>query len=258
MLAVGAGAVVGFTLGLIGGGGSILATPLLLYVVGIRDPHVAIGTGALAVSISAFVNLIGHARQGHVWWRCGILFAIVGTVGAFAGSTLGKAIDGGLLLFLFGLLMFVVGGLMLRTRKHQISSTHRADVRTCTMTGTVAVAAGGASGFFGIGGGFLIVPGLIFAIGMSTVDAVGTSLLAVGAFGLATAINYAAAGFVNWTLAAEFIAGGVVGGALGTLVSTRLALRKDLLNRVFAAVIFVVAAYVLYRNYASAAVLFYA
>ena len=80
--AIGSGSLVGFTLGLIGGGGSILATPLLLYVVGVSSPHVAIGTGALAVSVNAYANLLGHARKGHVWWRCAIVFALVGAASA--------------------------------------------------------------------------------------------------------------------------------------------------------------------------------
>ena len=103
------GSGVGFTLGLIGGGGSILATPLLLYVVGMAQPHLAIGTSALAVAANAFLTLIGHAKAGNVRWRCAIVFAVVGIVGALAGSSLGKAVDGQRLLFLFALLMIVVG-----------------------------------------------------------------------------------------------------------------------------------------------------
>jgi len=247
-LALGAGTLIGFTLGLIGGGGSILATPLLLYVVGVANPHVALGTGALAVSVNAYINLITHARKGHVWWRCSIVFALIGTVGAFIGSTLGKAINGQHLLFLFGLLMLVVGGLMLRPRKSEEASLRRVDWLTCTLTGIVALMTGGVSGFFGIGGGFLVVPGLILATGMPTIAAVGSSLLAVGTFGLATAVNYAAAGLVNWTVASQFIVGGVSGGLLGTLASTRLALRKGMLNRIFAGLILVVAVYVIYRS----------
>ena len=250
-LALGAGALIGFVLGLIGGGGSILATPLLLYVVGIADPHVAIGTGALAVSVNAYINLITYARKGHVWWRCAILFALIGTVGAYAGSTLGQATNGQHLLLLFGLLMLVIGGLMLRPRKSEEGSLRRVDWRTCTLTGIVALMTGGISGFFGIGGGFLIVPGLILATGMPTIAAVGSSLLAVGTFGLATAINYAAAGLVDWTIASEFILGGIIGGAIGTVSSTRLALREGMLNRIFAGLIFVVAAYMIYRSLSS-------
>lgn len=105
-----------------------------------------------------------------------------------------------------------------------------------------------ASGFFGIGGGFLIVPALILATGMPMINAIGSSLLAVGSFGLATALNYAASGLVDWPIAFEFIAGGVIGGILGMLLANRLSSGKNTLNRIFAGLIFVVAAYVLYRS----------
>ncbi|HCL63940.1 MAG TPA: hypothetical protein DIC56_03665 [Rhizobium sp.] len=251
--AIGSGGLVGFTLGLIGGGGSILATPLLLYVVGISQPHIAIGTGALAVSVNAYANLIGHARKGHVWWRCAIVFAATGTVGALAGSSLGKAFDGQKLLFLFGLLMLAVGAMMLRPRTTVSSSIVKTDRLTCWKTAAVALGAGAASGFFGIGGGFLIVPGLMLSTGMPMISAVGSSLLAVGTFGLATAINYAVSGLIDWRIAAEFIGGGVIGGLGGMLLATRLATKRNLLNQIFAALIIVVAFYVLYKN--SAAIL---
>ncbi|OYW65090.1 MAG: hypothetical protein B7Z08_13050 [Sphingomonadales bacterium 32-68-7] len=248
LTAVGSGSLVGFTLGLVGGGGSILATPLLLYAVGIAQPHIAIGTGALAVSVNAYANLIGHARKGHVQWKCAIVFALIGAIGALIGSTLGKAMDGQRLLFLFGLLMLVVGALKLRPRKTAPAVPKPVDLRMCLLTGSVAIVAGAASGFFGIGGGFLIVPGLILATGMRTIDAVGSSLLAVGTFGLATALNYAASGMIDWTVAAEFIGGGIIGGVLGMLLATRLSAQKDTLNRIFATLIVVVATYVLYRS----------
>jgi len=110
------GSLVGFTLGLVGGGGSILAVPLMVYLVGVASPHVAIGTSALAVSANAAANLVPHARQGTVKWRCAGMYALAGVAGAFFGSSLGKAFDGQRLLFLFALLMLVVGALMLRNR----------------------------------------------------------------------------------------------------------------------------------------------
>jgi uncharacterized membrane protein YfcA len=249
LTAIGSGGLVGFTLGLIGGGGSILAMPLLLYVVGISQPHIAIGTGALAVPINAYVNLIGHARKGHG----AFVFAATRTVGALAGSTLGKAFDGHKLLFLFGLLMLVVAALMLRPRRTVESDVVKTDGLTCWKTAAVAIAAGAASGFFGIGGGFLIVPGLMLATGMPMINAVGSSLLAVGTFGLATALNYAASGLIDWAIAAEFIGGGVIGGVGGMLLATRLSTKRNLLNRIFAVLIIVVAFYVLYKS--SAAIL---
>src|SRR5579863_8822413 len=94
LLAILSGSAVGFSLGLIGGGGSILAVPLLLYVVGVTEPHVAIGTSALAVSVNAFVNLVGHWRAGTVKWRCAAVFAAAGTIGAAIGSSLGKVVEG--------------------------------------------------------------------------------------------------------------------------------------------------------------------
>jgi uncharacterized membrane protein YfcA len=104
------------------------------------------------------------------------------------------------------------------------------------------------AGFFGVGGGFLIVPGLMLSAGMPMILAIGSSLLAVGSFGLTTAVNYAVSGLVAWLVAAEYIAGGVVGGWLGTHLAHRLATRRAALNRVFSGIVFVVAIYMLYRN----------
>jgi len=245
---LGSGGIVGFTLGLVGGGGSILAVPLLLYVVGVANPHVAIGTSALAVSVNAFANFVVHARAGHVWWRCAAVFALFGTIAALVASTLGQAVDGQLLLFAFGLLMIIVGGLMLKPTKTAEAVVRPVDLRMCLTTALVAAATGAASGFFGIGGGFLIVPGLILATGMPMIQAVGSSLLAIGTFGLATALNYAASGLIDWVVAAEFVAGGILGGIGGTVLGARLARRKAVLNRIFAVLILAVALYMLARS----------
>jgi uncharacterized membrane protein YfcA len=261
-VAVLCGALVGFALGLIGGGGSIMATPLLLYVVGL-PPHVAIGTGALAVSANAFTNFGGYARQGMVRWQCAILFSVVGVGGAAIGSLLGKEVDGKRLIFLFAILMIVVGVLMLRRKERPNAATggshggqNRGQVcrlwqpaarHQWPLLGT-ALGVGAMSGFFGIGGGFLIVPGLLFATGMPMICAIGSSLLAVGAFGLTTAISYGSSGLVDWIVAAQYIVGGFAGGVLGMALTKTLAGRKAALNRVFAGFVFVVAAYMLYRN----------
>ena len=116
-LAVFSGTLVGFTLGLVGGGGSILAVPLLVYVVGVQSPHVAIGTSAVAVAASAAANLFGHARARNVKWSCAIVFAAFGMIGAAGGAALGKMVDGGKLLAMFGVLMVIIGLLMLRPRR---------------------------------------------------------------------------------------------------------------------------------------------
>ena len=113
--------------------------------------------------------------------------------------------------------------------------------------GGTGLGAGSLSGFFGIGGGFLVVPGLMFAARLPIVEAVGTSLFVVGSFGLTTAVNYAASGDVAWGVAAEFVAGGIVGGWFGARLACRLAKRRGALNLVFSAMIMGVAAYILWR-----------
>lgn len=242
------GSLSGFILGLIGGGGSVLATPLLLYVVGVDTPHIAIGTGALAVSLNAYANLVGHAAKGHVIWRCAVVFTIVGTIGSLIGSTIGKLTDGQVLLFLFGLVMVAVATYMLLPRKVSASDLPVITRWICVRAGLAALLTGATSGLFGIGGGFLVVPALIFSTGMATIYAVGTSLVAVGTFGLATAVNYAASDLVNWRISAEFLGGGVMGGVVGMLLAARLGANKNALNRIFALVVYSVAAYVLYRS----------
>jgi len=248
VLALLSGGLVGFTLGLIGGGGSILATPLLLYVVGMADPHLAIGTGAVAVSANAFMNFGSHARAGTVRWTSALMFAATGVLGALLGSTVGKAFDGQRLLILFALLMILVGVLMLKPRKDAGGAAAPLTFALAARTCGVGLCVGLLSGFFGIGGGFLIVPGLILATGMPMINAVGTSLFAVGMFGLATAVNYAFSGLVDWPVAGEYIAGGVGGGLLGMRAALHLSGQRRTLTRIFAGIVFVVAFYMLWRS----------
>ena len=247
LLALACGALVGFSLALIGGGGSILAVPMLLYVVGLPDPHLAIGTSAVAVGANAFANLIPHARAGHLRWRPASAFAAAGVLGAFAGSTLGKRVDGHHLLALFAVLMLLVAGLMLRGRRDGAESSYPKP-RLYPRLGATGFGAGALAGFFGIGGGFLIVPGLMFASGMEIIYAIGTSLFAVGAFGLTAATNYAISGLINWPVAAEFIGGGIVGGWLGAMGASRLAKTRGALNIIFALAIIAVAILMLVKS----------
>lgn len=241
------GAAVGFVLGLVGGGGSILAVPLMVYLVGVRNPHLAIGTSALAVAANAAMGLFTHARISNVKWRCALVFALSGIAGAAAGSTLGKAFDGQKLLFLFALVMIVVGVLMLRRRGHTGDPTVSLGRGNAAKLVLYGAGTGLFAGFFGIGGGFLIVPGLIAATGMPMLYAVGSSLVAVTAFGLTTAANYALSGLIDWALAFVFVAGGLVGSLLGTRAAKRLS-GAGHLTTVFAGLIFVVAAYMLWQS----------
>lgn len=248
LLAVLSGSLVGFSLGLIGGGGSILAVPLLLYVVGIRDAHVAIGTSALTVATSAFANLIGHWRLGTVKWPCAVAFATAGVIGAGLGSTLGKQVDGQHLLLLFALVMLIIGASMLRPRAAGGDPDVRINPQIAVRLIAIGFLVGAISGFFGIGGGFLIVPGIMLGSGMPIINAIGSSLFSVTAFGLTAAVSYALSGFIDWKVALEFIAGGVVGGILGGTAALRLAGEKRLLSRVFATIVIAVALFMIART----------
>jgi uncharacterized protein len=247
LLAVLCGSLVGFSLALIGGGGSILAMPLLLYVVGLHDPHQAIGTSALAVAANAFANLIPHARAGNVRWRAAFAFAVAGVIGAYLGSSLGKLIEGRYLLVLFALLMLVIAAWMLRGRRIHDGAIYP-QRNIFPRLGVVGFGAGTLAGFFGIGGGFLIVPGLMFASGMAMIEAIGTSLVCVGAFGLTAAANYAVSGWVVWPIAWMFIAGGVAGGWLGMWAAQKLSGMRGALAMLFAAVIASVAVFMLAKS----------
>ncbi|WOB52046.1 sulfite exporter TauE/SafE family protein [Xanthomonas hydrangeae] len=241
------GIMVGFVLGLVGGGGSILAVPLMLYLVGVDNPHVAIGTSALAVAANALSNLLVHARRGNVRWPCASAFALAGIAGAYLGSTLGKAFDGQRLLVLFAVLMVVIGLLMLRRRNAGEDATVRLGKDNAPALMGLGAISGGFSGFFGIGGGFLIVPGLMTATGMPMLTAIGSSLVAVSAFGLTTALNYAHSGLVNWPLAAALIIAGSAGGVGGARAATALAEHRGALNAAFALLIFITAGYMLWQ-----------
>lgn len=251
LLGAGSGVLVGFVLGLVGGGGSILAVPLMVYLVGVPSPHVAIGTSALAVAANALTGLLNHVRHGNVKWRCSLVYAAAGIAGAFAGSTAGKAFDGQKLLFLFAIVMIVVDVLMLRNRRREGDAAVVLARENAPKLVAYGAGTGLFSGFFGIGGGFLIVPGLVAATGMPMINAIGSSLVAVTAFGLTTAANYAFSGLVDWALAGVFIVGGVVGGFLGARLAKHLSGTQGRLTTVFAGLIFVVAAYMLWKSAAA-------
>jgi uncharacterized membrane protein YfcA len=251
ILAILSGGLIGFTLGIVGGGGSILATPLLVYVVGVSAAHVAIGTGSVAVAASAAVNLLSHARARNVKWSCAIAFTLFGMAGAAGGAALGKLIDGRKLLALFGVLMVVIGLLMLRPRRSASDAGVRLRFenarRLLPMLAGFGLGVGALSGFFGIGGGFLIVPGLVSATAMPLINAIGSSLVAVTAFGATTAVSYAASGLVDWRVAALLILGSAGGGLLGIWTGKFLSAYKHALPLVFSAVVIAVGLYVIAR-----------
>jgi uncharacterized membrane protein YfcA len=248
ILAFGSGALVSFLLGLFGGGGSMLALPLLLHVVGVPSPHAAIGVSAAAVSANALTNLGLHARHQMVKWRCAALFTVSGIAGAAAGAALGKSMNGHGLLVFFGIFTVAVGALMLRRPR----SPGQPEVRLTLLSAPILAprlvalgfAIGATSGFFGIGGGFLIAPALVWATDMPLAMAIGSSLVAVAAFGATTAISYGASGMIDWPLTTLFALGGLLGGLAGSRLTARLASRAQALRPAFAAFVIASGIYV--------------
>ena len=248
ILAVLSGAVVGLLLAVFGGGGSVLATPALLYVVGLGDTHLAIGTSAAAVAVNAAINLAGHARGGRVEWPCASVFAAAGLAGALAGSSLAKQVDGQALLAFFALAMAAIAVSMMRRPRDAGDPHVHISWRLTLRLAPIGLITGFAAGFFGIGGGFLIVPGLMAATGMTLANAAASSLLSVALFGAATSANYAISGLVVWPVAGLFVLGGAAGGAVGLKLAGLLAQRQLMARRLFASLVLVVAAYVAWKG----------
>ncbi|MGC9091045.1 MAG: sulfite exporter TauE/SafE family protein [Fervidicoccaceae archaeon] len=241
ILSVISGTFVGFSLGLIGGGGSILAVPLLIYFVGFNHPHMAIGTTALSVSLNAFLNVFPHARKKNFDLRLGAFFSVFGTAGVLIGNQLGLMTPGGKLLFLFGILMIVVAIYMLKR------PTPPEGKRSYPKLALFALIVGFAAGYFGIGGGFLITPALMYVGGLNIAKAIGTSLLSIGTFGMVTAVRYYLSGQLNPLISFLFIAGGFFGGLGGAKVSTSLP--KRTLTKIFSLVLILIGLYVIYRSW---------
>lgn len=247
LLATLGGILIGLLLTIFGGGGSVLATPWLIYVVGVADTHLAIGTSAAAVAVNAATGLAAQARAGTVKWPCASVFAAAGLAGALTGAQVGKMIDGSALLHWFAFAMIAIAVSMLIPRKSEGDPGIHLTPSMVWKLAPVGLAAGFAAGFFGIGGGFLIAPGLMASTGMTLANASASSLVSVTLFGAATSVSYAASGLVDWSLFTALVAGGVAGAALGLPASRWLATRVKVARSGFAVLVVAVAIYILLR-----------
>lgn len=247
LLAAVGGLLIGLLLSVFGGGGSVLATPWLIYVVGVADTHIAIGTSAAAVSVNALIGLVAQARAGTVKWPCATVFAIAGLVGALGGAQLARSVDGDVLLRWFAVAMMAIAISMLIPRKSAGNPAVHFTPPMVWKLAPVGLAAGFAAGFFGIGGGFLIAPGLMASTGMTLANASASSLVSVTLFGGATSASYAATGQVDWSLFTALVTGGGIGAIAGVPVSRWLATRVAVARLGFAAMVIAVAVYILLR-----------
>lgn len=239
------GALIGLLLTLFGGGGSVLATPWLIYVVGVMDTHVAIGTSAAAVAVNAATGLAAQARAGRVKWPCAITFGVAGLAGSLVGAHFAKQVDGKALLMWFAFAMIAIAVSMLIPKKSEGNPNVHLTPPMVLKLAPVGLLAGLAAGFFGIGGGFLIAPGLMAATGMTLANASASSLVSVTLFGSATSLSYAASGQLLWPLFAALVVGGGAGTLAAIPLAKRLEKRTALARTIFALMVIAVAIFIL-------------
>jgi uncharacterized protein len=224
LLALVLGAVIGLSLGTLGGGGSILTVPALVYLLG-QNPHAAVSASLVIVGLNAATGAWLHQRAGNVRLRAALLFGSAGLLAAFAGARLSTLLTGSLLLSLFALLMLIVATLMLRGATAVPIATHdAAPLWWKVLLGGVTV--GFLTGFLGVGGGFLIVPALVLVLGMSMREAVGLSLVVIAINSAAGLLGHVGEGGVNWLIVGLLLAGGLPGLLIGSRLAQRLPIAR--------------------------------
>lgn len=235
--------VVGLSLGLLGGGGSILAVPVLTYGAGLGAKE-AIATSLLVVGTTSFFALLPHAKRGNVEWRVGSLFAVTAMVGAFLGGLAAGYFSGKTLLLLFAIMMVVTALAMFNGRK-EIETTGPKPLPTVLIV-VEGLLVGGATGLVGAGGGFLVVPALVLLGGMEMHKAVGTSLLVISVKSFSAYLGYVSHVSVDFELAVIVTSGAVLGSVVGGLIAPKLS--PQLLRKSFSIFVLAMAAYVVWRE----------
>lgn len=266
IVAVAVGALIGLSLGALGGGGSILTVPALVYLLGM-DTRAATTGSLVIVGVSAVFGMLAHRRDGHVRVSQGVVFGLLGAAGAVVGTRFSLAVPPDVLLAGFSLLMLAVATLMLTRRRVPAHSGASASgdrvpfdvpiisfrprfVCACPRAAKVVVAAlvvGLTTGFFGVGGGFLVVPALVLALDFPMPVAVGTSLLVIAMNSVTSLVARAGTGLhIDWMVIALFTGSAVLGSLLGARVATRA--RPEVLQIAFAVLIIAVGLYTAARS----------
>jgi uncharacterized protein len=238
------GGLIGLVLGVLGGGGAILAVPGLVYLLGV-DAHAAVAASLAVVAVGAVTGLAAHARGGRVRWGMALQLGLTGVIGSWIGAQAGRLVPGERLLALLGAFMLLAAFLMLRrpTADAEPAPAPR------WLAPLLGLGLGGLTGFFGVGGGFLIVPALTLGLGLPMRLAVGTSLAVIAMNALAGLAGYLGSGTVDWPLTL-LVSLGAVGGALaGSRLASLVPERQ--LRAGFAAMVAAIALFLVYRNAAA-------
>ena len=236
------GFAIGLSLGLLGGGGSILTVPALVYFVG-YNPATAVTASLAIVGMNSLSGVLLHRNHGTLNWKVALIFGGAGMATAFIAARLSQFFPPTTLLIAFAVLMLLVGGIMILRK----SNTREVfEPRSLVMTLVAGAGVGLLTGFLGVGGGFLIVPALVMLVGMPMRVAVGTSLIVIVMNSVAGLLGHLGGVALDWQLIAIFAVAGIVGTFVGAKL-TRV-IQQDRLRQIFAIFVIVLACYLLYDN----------
>lgn len=236
------GFLIGLTLGFLGGGGSILTVPALVYVVG-QSPQAAVTASLMIVGMNSALGAFFHRTQGTQNWQVALLFGGAGMVAAYLSAGLSHLLPSAVLLILFAVLMLVVGGFMIFVKPPQNPEQNGQRWLTTLLSGA---GVGVMTGFLGVGGGFLIVPALVMLVGLPIRQAVGTSLIVIAMNSLAGFLGHLGGPALDLTVVTIF----VIAGLFGSFSGSKLAkiIKPDHLRTSFAVFVMVLAVFLLYDN----------
>lgn len=234
------GSLIGLALGALGGGGSILTVPILVYLLHLNT-HIAVTASLIIVGINALVGSFFHYRAGHVRIKESLLFGVFGIIAAYIGARLSSLLPGPVLLLLFGLLMLVIATIMLSPKKPMQRSYQPWWV---TLLGGLGV--GFLTGFLGVGGGFLIVPALVLFLGMDMPDAVGSSLVVITLNSASGILGHLSGSPQPWLLIGLFSLAGVLGLFVGTRITKIIPAKR--LSQIFAIFVLILGVVILAIN----------
>jgi len=243
-VAIALGLVIGASLGLLGGGGSILTVPIFVYVLGF-PPKEAIAMSLAVVGATSVVGVAGHWRAGNVNLRTGATFGAVAMIGTFAGTRLAAFLSGATQLLIFAIVMLVAAGFMFRGRSEAASPGGHSRRAATALVVLEGLAVGLLTGLVGVGGGFLIVPALVL-LALPMREAVGTSLLIIATNCAAGFYGYLGHVHFTWSSMALVTAGTLPGISIGTYLHRFVS--QEALRRGFAVFLLMVAAFILYQN----------
>ncbi|WP_104111975.1 sulfite exporter TauE/SafE family protein [Arthrobacter sp. N199823] len=219
--------LIGLSLGLLGGGGSILTVPILTYVAGL-DPKEAITMSLFVVGVTSIVSATSHARKGNVKWRTGLVFGAAGVAGAFGGGLVGNLVPGKVLMMAFAAMMLATSASMIKGRRQHPGANTAGELPVAKHL-LVGGVVGLITGLVGAGGGFMIVPAMVLLGGLPMSAAVGTSLLVISMNSLAGFAGHISTLELDWVLTGAVSAAAIIGALIGSSLAGRIhevALRK--------------------------------